>query len=100
MVFIAKLSRDKFAFTIQAPGEFRAKFIGNYDIFRTGDFESLFIRERRISPWRKPRKRPGKRSGRSLEQRAERRWAAEVGSEGWEPRLGAEVESGGRERAG
>ena len=53
LVVIAKLSRAKFALTIQAPGDSRAKFVGNYNIKRTGHFESLSIRERRISLWRK-----------------------------------------------
>ena len=42
-----------FALTILVPAKFRAKFNGNDSVFRTGDFESLSIREKRISLWRK-----------------------------------------------
>ena len=75
-VFIAKLSRTKFALTIQAPGEFRAKFIGNYNVFRTGRFRRFWV----------------------TPNSGERNLSLEVGSGGRERRSGAEVGSGGREQ--
>ena len=62
-----------------------AKNVVFYSIFRSGDFECLSIREELISLWRKRGSDLGggpEGATRSLEQRAERRSGAEVGSGG------------------
>ena len=49
MVFITKLTGTNFALTIQVPNEsIVKKQYRNYNVFRSGDFASLVIRERRI----------------------------------------------------
>ena len=75
------MTRDKFALTIQAPNEFRAKNNGNYCEKRSGDFWSLSIREELISLWRK--------RGSDLGGGVDRTSGAEVGSGGRERRRGS-----------
>ena len=90
LVFIAKVSRDKFSAYYTSFSEMLSKIQWKLLCFSIRRFPvPLYSGEANLS-LEEARERPGRRSGRSLEQRAGRRSGAEVGSGGRERRSGAE----------